>query len=172
MKKTTVIFVAMVAAVGLIASSGVADGTIKDACGIAPDAFKAWRETSLARRSGWYAKAEKTVPKLYCREVKPVGLVKVQLDAAATGNDLADVGGRDTGDTRMFFRTSSSVPYPYSSDVSSSGFVWLLSTYVEPLTSNCMSYSSESAMRSNGVAVTVAAKMNPLSAFMTFSQFC
>jgi hypothetical protein len=73
----------MLAAVGLIASAGFADGTIKDACGIAPDAFKTWRETSLARRSGWYAKAEKSVPKLYSREVKPVGLVKVQRDAAA-----------------------------------------------------------------------------------------
>ena len=78
-----VMLVAMVAVVGLIASSGFADGTIKDTCGIAPDAFKTWRETSLARRGGWYAKAEKTVPKLYSREVKPVGLVKVLPDAAA-----------------------------------------------------------------------------------------
>ena len=75
--------IGMLAAVGLIASAGFADGTIKDACGIAPDAFKTWREASLARRSGWYAKAERTVPKLYSREVKPVGLVKVQTDAAA-----------------------------------------------------------------------------------------
>ena len=78
-----VMLVAMVAVVGLIASSGFADGTIKDTCGIAPDAFKTWRETSLARRGGWYAKAEKTVPKLYSWDVKPVGLVKVQPNAAA-----------------------------------------------------------------------------------------
>ncbi len=69
--------------IGLAACTGFAAGTIKDACGIAPDAFKAWRETSLARRSRWYAKAEKTVPKLYSRDVKPVGIVKVQPNAAA-----------------------------------------------------------------------------------------
>ena len=86
-----VMLVAMVAVVGLIASSGFADGTIKDTCGIAPDAFKTWRETSLARRGGWYAKAEKTVPKLYSREVKPVGLVKGRhvLGGVFPGDQLA-----------------------------------------------------------------------------------
>ena len=97
-----VMLVAMVAVVGLIASSGFANGTIKDTCGNAPDAFKTWRETSLARRGGWYAKAEKTVPKLYSREVKPVGLVKVLPDAAAfQGWRALPAGEIDLGDGRV-----------------------------------------------------------------------
>ncbi|MBQ7190994.1 MAG: sugar hydrolase [Kiritimatiellae bacterium] len=71
------------AAVALAAVQGFTAGSVKEACGLGGDAFAAWRETSLARRSGWYAKAEQTMPKLFSREVKPVGVVKVVQDASA-----------------------------------------------------------------------------------------
>ena len=71
------------AAVALTAVQGFPAGSVKESCGIGGDAFATWRETSLARRSGWYAKAEQTMPKLFSREVKPVGLVKVVQDTSA-----------------------------------------------------------------------------------------
>ena len=57
--------------------------SIKDACGISGEAFRACRETALARRETWLKKAEASKPKLFRREVAPVRLVKPAADKAA-----------------------------------------------------------------------------------------
>lgn len=67
----------------LAADQCFAAGTVKDVCGLGSGAFTMWREASLARRSTWYAKAEQTMPKIFSREIKPVGVVKVVQDPAA-----------------------------------------------------------------------------------------
>ena len=45
--------------------------------------FDAAREEVLTRRSGWLAKAEAAMPRIFRRDVAPAGLVKTMADASA-----------------------------------------------------------------------------------------
>ena len=63
--------------------SFVAVAAVIVAAEAATPSFESERDEVLARRSGWLAKAEAAKPRLFRRDVAPVGLVKTVADASA-----------------------------------------------------------------------------------------
>ena len=79
-----------------LAYSGAAEekpSSFREACGLTEAVAAPWRETVLARRSEWLAKAEAAKPTLNRRTVMPVRLVKPVADGRAfQGWTVADAG--------------------------------------------------------------------------------
>ena len=66
----------------------------KDLCGATETVREPWRESVLARRAGWLEKAEAAKPRLFRRDVAPVGLVKPVEDASTFQGWRAAAAGR------------------------------------------------------------------------------
>jgi hypothetical protein len=73
------------------------EGTIKAAAGIAPELFVRQMRLIEARRADWLQQAEAAKPKLFRMPKKPVGVVKVEKDAASfQGWKVVPAGGVET----------------------------------------------------------------------------
>lgn len=56
---------------------------VRDLCGVTESVREPWREAVLVRRSQWLTKAESVKPRLFRRDVAPVGLVRPVEDVSA-----------------------------------------------------------------------------------------